>query len=156
MIQRIQSVYLFLAILAMAAMLLFPIAAFNLETPDFYVLEAFGLKNSLGETVPVAANWSVVLLVVITILVLLLALLQYKDRKKQLKTLRFSYLILAGTLVGLFFLIKQNIAAVNLTELDLQYGPAYFMPIVAILLVFLAQRGIRKDEELVKSLDRLR
>ncbi len=156
MIQRIQSVYLFIAVLALGSMLVFPIAAFNLDTPDFFVLDAFGLKNSTGEAVDVPANWSVVISVVITGVLLLFALIKYTNRNLQLKVLRWSYLLLIGILLGLYFLIKKNAEATGLESIDMQYGPSYFMPVVAILLVFLAQRGIKKDEELVKSLDRLR
>jgi len=156
MIQRIQSLYLFIALLAVASMLLFPIAAFNLDSPEFYVLDAAGLKNSLGEIVNVSANWSVHIVIILTALVILFALLKYKNRGLQLKLLRLSYLLLAGILVGLYFLIRKNAEASGLEQIDMQYGPSYFMPVVAILLVFMAQRGIKKDDELVKSLDRLR
>jgi hypothetical protein len=36
------------------------------------------------------------------------------------------------------------------------YLPAAFLPVVVIILLFLAVRGIYKDEKLIKSLDRLR
>jgi hypothetical protein len=36
------------------------------------------------------------------------------------------------------------------------FGPAFFIPIGILVLCFLAERGIRKDEELIKSVDRLR
>ena len=38
----------------------------------------------------------------------------------------------------------------------IQYNIGTFLPVAALPFVFLANRGIKKDEELVKSLDRLR
>jgi len=36
------------------------------------------------------------------------------------------------------------------------FSPSFFFPIGILVLCFLAERGIRKDEELIKSMDRLR
>jgi hypothetical protein len=80
---------------------------------------------------------------------------QYKNRKKQLKLGRLTYLMLAGMIVAVIFIVRANHGQIDGAP-DLQYGPSYFMPIVAILFNFLAMRAIKGDEELLKSLDRLR
>lgn len=156
MIQRIQTVYLILSAFALLAMFLFPIAAFNLQQDSFYVLDVFGLKDAGGNKVDVSANFAMPVIITVTALLIIFTLFQYRNRKRQMKLGRLAYLLIAGILVALFFVIKSNAAHVPAEHAELSYGPAYFMPIVAVIFMFLANRSIRKDEELVRSLDRLR
>jgi hypothetical protein len=156
MLQRIQTVYLLLAGIALLCMLGFPLAAFYVTETDYYVLSALGMEASDGSKVPLSANWAFFGLIILCTGLLIWVIFQYRDRKKQLKLIRLAYLLLAAMLVGIYFLIGLNAEAANLDQYELHYGPSYFLPIVAIIFVFLASRGIKKDEELVKSLDRLR
>ena len=137
-------------------MLGFPIAAYYVSETDYYVLSALGMKSGTGEVVQLSANWAFLGLVLLITALIIYVIFQYKDRKKQLKFLRLSYLLLAALLVGIYFLIGQNAKAAGIMDFELHYGVSYFLPIVAIIFVFLASRSIRKDEELVSSLDRLR
>jgi hypothetical protein len=50
-------------------------------------------------------------------------------------------------MIGLFFF--------NLGK-EVSYKEGAYLPLIQIILVFLAQRSIKKDEELVRSADRLR
>jgi hypothetical protein len=38
----------------------------------------------------------------------------------------------------------------------IDYGLGMYLPVIALAFTFLANRGIKKDEDLVKSVDRLR
>lgn len=137
-------------------MMAFPLAAFYVTETEYFVLDGFGLHDVNGETISLSANYGLPVLVAISAALLVFAMLSYKDRSKQLKMIRLAYLIMAALLVGIFFLIRMNADAAGLETYELKYGIAYFLPIVAILLSFLASRSIKKDEELVRSLDRLR
>lgn len=156
MLQRIQTVYLLLAGIALLCMLGFPLAAFYVTDSNYYVLSALGMEAADGSTVPLSANWAFFGMVLLSAGLIIWVIFLYKDRQKQLKLIRLAYLLLAAMLVGIYFLIGLNVKAANIEQYELHYGPSYFLPIVAIILVFLASRGIKKDEELVKSLDRLR
>jgi ABC-type polysaccharide transport system permease subunit len=63
-------------------------------------------------------------------------------------------MILNLILLGLFVYRSLNISGE--TVLVSEKGIGMFLPIVAIVLLVLANKAIKKDEDLVKSVDRLR
>jgi len=44
----------------------------------------------------------------------------------------------------------------NNAEENIQVGPSLFIPFVTILFIYLANRGIGKDEKLIRSSERIR
>lgn len=155
MIQRIQSIYLLLAGLAVWAMLIFPFAAFSINETIMAVLDAFGLKAADGVAIERKANIGMLIAIPAVGMLIFWNIFQYKNRSRQMKLGRFIYLMLAGMIVAVIFSVRA--AHANFPEApELQYGPSYFMPIVALLFNFLALRAIKGDEDLLKSLDRLR
>jgi hypothetical protein len=56
----------------------------------------------------------------------------------------------------LFVRINNETNKPELANVSGHYWLGLFVPLVTILLLFFARGGIRKDEKLVKSLDRLR
>ena len=72
---------------------------------------------------------------------------------------RATFLAVAALGVIAFLFITDNSMRAYLErsgEVVSSYGPRFFLPMVILVLAFLAERGIRKDEELVRSVDRLR
>jgi hypothetical protein len=141
MIQRRQTLWLLLAANVAFATLRFP----------FYGGKRINaLPNSPNEYFTAQSN---VLLLILTAGVGLLALISiflYKNRKLQLRLTIVSLLVSLLNLVLLFLETRKFIpdqSSYNVTAL-LAVGVPIFM--------FLAVQGIRKDEKLVKSLDRLR
>ena len=126
MIQRIQSVYLLLAALAVFSVFLVDIAQFT---------DAAGNPNHLG------------------LYRLNLASGEIKSVSSSL--LPISLLSIAG--VGaIWYFTDQNYWSLQLAEPDLAYRAGFYLPFVSFAFAWLANRAIRNDEELVKSLDRLR
>jgi hypothetical protein len=78
---------------------------------------------------------------------------QYKNRKRQI---RLSYLCIVSLLVLKALLYYYTWNSSHLTGGDLQARLYAEFPTIAAILVFLAILGIRKDENLVKSIDRIR
>jgi hypothetical protein len=155
MIQRIQSIYLLISGLAVWLMLVFPFAAFAEGDTIKAIFDAFGTKAIDGTVVNSKATIGILSAVPAMGMLIFYNIFQYKNRKKQLKLGRLTYLMLAGMIVAVIFIVRANHGQIDGAP-DLQYGPSYFMPIVAILFNFLAMRAIKGDEELLKSLDRLR
>lgn len=61
--------------------------------------------------------------------------------------------------IGLFSWLHYNlIEAIKSTqpEVEIGYGIAVIFPVLSIVLVWLAKKGIKKDDDLVRSADRLR
>ena len=136
MIQRIQSIYLFLSIVT-TGVLPFLFSLWTLESGNIYYFMSnmiyvviFGLSTSSS----------------------ILSLLNFKKRKQQFVLNRLN-IILNLILLGLFVYRTLNLSGETLVSKN---GIGIYLPILAILLLVLANRAIKKDEDLVKSVDRLR
>ncbi|WP_066224532.1 DUF4293 domain-containing protein [Formosa haliotis] len=136
MIQRIQTIYLLLAAIVSCGL----IFVFNLWTNQEGVLiyaedvySAFGLFLASG------------LLSIITIFL-------YSNRKLQFVLGRLN-IILNFILLGFF--VYQSLNVSGETQVS-EKGIGMFLPIISIVLLVLANKAIKKDEDLVKSVDRLR
>jgi len=129
MIQRIQTVYLLLIFGLMASMLFLPIA-------------------DIG-----SFAWVLFAECSLTALLSLVTIFLYKKRKIQIK---LCYGIL-GLLILSYLTIFFNFWLPNHTsDAVLSFKVPVVFPFFAIVLGVLAIRAIRKDENLVRSLDRLR
>ena len=82
----------------------------------------------------------------------IISIISYKKRQNQFVMGRLN-IILNLILLGLFVYRSLNLSGE--TEVS-EKGIGMFLPIVAIVLLVLANKAIKKDEDLVKSVDRLR
>ena len=156
MIQRIQTLYLFLAALALAALSYFPLASF-IGDKDSLVLYAYKLISLVPDKIPGVTSFFMLPILGITGLVLVFTIVTiflYKKRNIQLNILRISGLLLL-VLIGLFFFyyvdVLEDISG-GLTE----YEIGAYLPVTAFLFIFLAVRGIISDVKFLRSADRLR
>ncbi len=157
MIQRKQTLFLALAVLVAALANLFPFATYSVGELQV-VFRSTGLFMGDG-TAMADASPKVPFAAVLGILAALpvVAIVFYKDRKRQLRFVRFTYLLGLGALA--FAVITDRSIQVYLAgegAVEVVYGPAFAAPVLVLLLAFLAERGIRKDEALIRSMDRLR
>ena len=153
MIQRIQTLYL-LAVTALMAMTLFlPIATFQAGDTCF-TLTAFELAGG-GESLTTV--WMGIVLTVATLLPFVTIFL-FKRRQLQVRLCGAEMVLLLGAVVFIaiyYWLSVHN--ALEGVEIDhKQLGWAAPMPLVSLVLTYLAGRAIFKDELLVRSLDRIR
>ena len=85
-------------------------------------------------------------------LLAVIAIFMFKNRKLQFVLNRLN-MILNLTLLGVFVFRSLNISG----ESDIsEKGIGMLLPIISIVFLVLANRAIKKDEDLVKSVDRLR
>ena len=82
----------------------------------------------------------------------LITIFMYKNRKSQFVLGRLN-IILNFILLGFFVYLSLNISGETAVS---EKGIGMFLPIVSIVLLALANKAIKKDEDLVKSVDRLR
>ena len=144
MIQRIQSVYLLLATLVSGGL----IFVFNLwitELGDkFFVIDSFNSGNVLLVTMAV--------LFFVSALISGITIFVFKNRQLQFVLGRLTILI-NFFLLGILVYFSQNLSGgIQVSE----KGIGLLIPIFTIFLVVMANKAIKKDEELVKSVDRLR
>lgn len=146
MIQRIQSVWLLLA------------GIINIGLFYFGIYKADVVNSSGAEVVKkiTASNNIILLLIaVVTIALPLFAIFLFKNRKRQSNMTIMS--ILANiSFMAAAIMIVGNFSNGTPTPTNGTYLVGIFLPIAAILFLFLAFKGIRKDIKTIKSLDRLR
>ncbi len=153
MIQRIQTVYLALAFTALMLTFVFPFAQYVIGE-NVYLFNIYGLSMSDAATNLVSVPFLYTIPVVA--LFSLVQLLLFKNRKRQIGVGRVN-LIFVVALIGLLFYTTLTMGSkLSGAEVETGYGIGLFLPVVALAFIILANRGIVKDEKLVKSLDRLR
>ena len=130
MIQRIQTVFLFLiSITSVMGLFFFP----PIDFPD------------LGLPIPMVLKSYLILTAALAFLTLLL----FKSRKTQLLMNRLHFFVKVLAAAGLVY------GMVNTDDLNV-YLPWVVMPLLAMILLILSSRFIKKDEDLIRSIDRLR
>ncbi|WP_298536280.1 DUF4293 domain-containing protein [uncultured Algibacter sp.] len=82
----------------------------------------------------------------------LISIFMYKNRKSQFMLGRLN-IILNFILLGFFVYQSLNISGETAVS---EKGIGMLLPIVSIVFLALANKAIKKDEDLVKSVDRLR
>ncbi|QNF33489.1 DUF4293 domain-containing protein [Adhaeribacter swui] len=163
MIQRIQSVFLFLIAIAMICVLFLPIWSKTDTDGQQYVLNAFSLAaistpDATGAT-PAPVSKSTIVIAILAILAALVALyeiFQYKNRLTQMKLGFLNTLLLAGLMGSCFYYVSYVGEDMVKGAGRGEYEAGFYFPLIALALNALANRFIRKDEQLVRSVDRLR
>tara|TARA_R110000744_G_scaffold85202_4_gene166553 strand:+ start:2594 stop:3004 length:411 start_codon:yes stop_codon:yes gene_type:complete len=136
MIQRIQSLYLIVVAILTGVLPFF----FNLWV-NIDGAEVFANNDML---ISIAFYASAVLAV--------WAIVQFKKRKSQFVINRLN-MILNVFLLGFFVYRSLNLSGETLVS---EKGIGMLIPVFSIIFLVLANRAIKKDEDLVKSVDRLR
>ncbi len=136
MLQRIQTVYLMLSVLIMGALYLwFPV----IMDKDGTVIIDRGEPLVFG-------------LVMFSIILAVFSIVSFKNRKKQFVFNRLN--ILSNfILLGVFVYRSLTLSGEALVS---EKGIGIFLPLISIVFLVLANKAIKKDEDLVKSADRLR
>lgn len=128
------------------------------------VLYKWALPAQPSLTVPMpqlhtlsAANYYPLLVIAGFMTVLpLVAIFFFMDRKRQRQIATLSIIASAAFAVTLFIKIA-NINGSNPGIMSQQYGVlGALLPVVSIVFLILAVRGIKSDEKLIRSVDRLR
>jgi len=158
MIQRIQTVYLSLAFIAIALLFAFPLAQFFAEN-GAYVFSITGLENMVPGDPPAFNSLVFMPMIIFTAgigLLTLYTIFQYKKRSFQVKLTNIAVLTAIVLIMGIFFLYIPMIEKkINIIP---DYSKAFgiYLPLVALVFLVMANRAIKRDEKLVRSADRLR
>ncbi len=137
MIQRIQTLYLLLAFVTTSILLFFIPLWILKDGKEFYFMQSQVYTIILGLSTALT----------------LLSVVSYKKRQNQFVIGRLN-IILNLILLGLFVYRSLNLSGE--TPAVSEKGIGMFLPVLAIVFLVLANKAIKKDEDLVKSVDRLR
>ena len=142
MIQRIQSIYLLLVIFLSIGAPFF-LKLWVEADNEVFAFDLFAYESILYKLVPISF--------IISALLALITIFFYNYRQQQFVLGRIIILINLF-LLGILIYLSLNIPG----EIFSEKGIGMFIPSIVILFSVLANKAIRKDENLVKSVDRLR
>ena len=144
MIQRIQTLYL-LSVFIIAGVLTNFVSFFTLnEVEKIFLTNIFTNNSVLLKSVGV--------FFVLAAVLSLIAIFSYKKRQNQFVLNRVNILINFYLLSVLIYLSLKLPGEMQISE----KGIGIYFPIANIVLLVMANKAIKKDEDLVKSVDRLR
>jgi hypothetical protein len=156
MIQRVQTIYLFLAALCLLLVFGFDVAHYVDSAGIESQLSLYKLTKANGEVGEVLFGMAPVIVLSIASALFLAAIAFYKNRPLQIKLVRIGYALIMANVVLLWYFVSENYWALDIEEIEFGYSIGFFFPFVAFAFALLANRGTIADEKLVKSLDRLR
>lgn len=149
MIQRIQSLWLFLAFIASGLIFIFPVFVFDNQGSVF--IQSFDTIIISEIENYVRAGYVLAGLTALISGLSLANIFFYKKRILQMRICVYNVLLILFLLIltGIFS-FTSNTGAVK------TFGLSAVLPLIALILNLMARRSIKKDEELVKSVDRIR
>nr|WP_315251613.1 DUF4293 domain-containing protein [uncultured Flavobacterium sp.] len=137
MIQRIQTVYLIITFLLIGVLpFIFPLWTLN-DGKDYFFMQ----------------NQIYAILLGLSTAITFYSIISFKKRQTQFVANRLN-IVLNLILLGLFVHHSLNLSGE--TAAVSEKGIGMFLPVLAIVFLVLANKAIKKDEDLVKSVDRLR
>ncbi|EIJ39770.1 DUF4293 domain-containing protein [Galbibacter orientalis] len=136
MLQRIQSIYLFLVVIISGVL-------------PFWV---YLWTDNAGEAVYAESDILYSALFIASAVLAFITIFLFKKRKNQFVLNRLN-MILNLFLLGFF--VYRSLVLSGETNVS-EKGIGMLLPIISIVFLVLANRAIKKDEDLVKSVDRLR
>lgn len=141
MIQRIQSIYLLLAVVAGYEIISLPLYKATLVS---------GTVNTFlaTESLPIFA------ISIVAGLLAFITIFLFKNRKLQMKLATLGLLLSAGLIALVVYMFSTFGKTPEVAKTSYSWGA--LLPIAMFILFILALVNIRKDEKLIKSLDRLR
>lgn len=151
MIQRIQSIYLLVVVVLLIVAMCLPVGNFVMSDGASWPFSNLNVQTDTGaDTSP----WGMFAILLLSSLIAFATIFLYKNRMLQIRMSIFSTILLIGyyiVFVVFMFMLESKYEAETF-----QVGFGLCLPLVAIVLNYLAIRAIGKDEILVKAADRLR
>jgi hypothetical protein len=158
MIQRIQSLFLLLVVLTGAALFFLPLATITDNNLYYFKFFITNLKNMSPGQEALFSPYLFMFTAILNISIMAIAFwafFAFKDRKQQIKLIQIGLLVNIFEVLVIFgytnyvFEKKYNF----ITQFD-ELG--IYMPLISLVMFYLAMRYIKKDEAKVRAADRLR
>ena len=147
MIQRIQSVYLLVSALLIGILFLLPFAEIAKEG----VIYIFNFRGILLDGAIKQSGMAISALIVIIMALHGFAISSFKNRKRQKMIIVFTILMMLGLFAMFIFFTYFSFSGAQIS-----FEISVVLPLVAIIIDYLAIRSINKDEALIRSIDRIR
>ncbi len=162
MIQRIQSVYLAIVAILSTVSLFSTIGKFVAggEIVSTFSNFSFSADKEPFSKVESCGPWALGVLLIIVLLLSILTIGLFNHRMKQVRLAVFSSILLVGYIAvyAFFSWVFQGKLQTTAPDADVHFQlcATAVYPLVCLILNIMAIHRIRKDEKLVRSLDRIR
>lgn len=162
MIQRVQTIFLFLV--AVAMLLVTYLTIWEQVNPDqtekmkltAWNLTTYSIENGIdGGIIQQKSVFFIGILAIIAAIVALYSLSQFKNRTKQMFLNMINSLVMGSTLGVVVYQTYQSNLGFN-PDANGAFVSGFYAIVAAIILNVVSNRFIRKDEMLVRSVDRIR
>lgn len=155
MIQRIQTVYLLLAAVLMALTCVFPVAWLMQSDNSFYNINALGVQAYDMEAYSLdLGGIALIIATVIATLVPFVAIFGFNNRRRQMRWVVYGILFMivqaALLAVNIYFLME------SFPALRLVPNVGALLPLCSIIFSILAHRAIKRDDDKIRAIDRIR
>ena len=150
MIQRKQTVFLFLALLATIACLCLPVGSFEPQGmgTENQLMNLWINETNEGRNFSV---WALFAILLVTCPINTFAIFDYHNRKRQARFCMFSMLMIIG-----WYIVYGVFSQVLMSGFTFHVGFAACLPLIGFILLWLARHSILADEALVRAADRIR
>jgi hypothetical protein len=151
MIQRIQSFYAMAAGILLACMIFIPLGKLSYSEGKMLLLMANGFYDAKQQVFP---SEFLRLMLTSCSIISISIILYYKKRTLQMRLCIYTIVLIIVTgFCQLYYWFKcKNIFTASSAQMFIPF----VFPVIAIILLFLAYKAIKKDDDLVKSVDRIR
>ncbi len=154
MIQRIQSVYLFLASVLFVFMLTNPLAQIRLADDTFLIFNNYQVTALSNETFQPVPTWPITVLIAVIMLIGLVTIFLFKKRTLQMRLCVYNIILMFGLIGLIYFYMRYTVNKYD--GVDSVFLWPIVVPFISMILTYLALKGIQKDDALVKSYERIR
>jgi hypothetical protein len=158
MIQRIQSVYLAVAGIITFLLFCLNISIFTIAKGYEVSLNALGIspEEAMAQLSLDFKATALTITTALSALFSIVAIFLYSNRAIQMRIVRITIVLLATIVAQSIINTEEIYKQLQVLGYERTYSIGFILPIISIILHVLAFRGIKKDEALIKSMDRIR
>ncbi len=156
MLQRIQTLFLLGVALCMTATALLPVWHYTTTNDTFHL--AMGELVHSSQEIENSINMIYLLAIAITAgAIAFITIFKFKNRRFQMKlSLLNSLLIIIYMVLTFVFVPFQAEKLLGSEILGIHLCPPFYLTVLALIFNILARVFIKKDEDLIRSVDRIR
>jgi hypothetical protein len=130
-----------------------PLANLNIKEGSMFSFYVHEITKNGAEAGSLSVNYTGIIIVGLMILNAFICFLLFKKRILQIRLTTINIFMMVGSIILLWYNIS-SFAKDN--DAQIFYNIPMVIPIITIILSYLAIRAIGKDEALIRSIDRIR
>ncbi|MCL2329272.1 MAG: DUF4293 domain-containing protein [Bacteroidetes bacterium] len=155
MIQRIQSLYLLVSATLVTVATFFNFAIFSFNKFEI-IFSPYAITASVPEVFETQTMLSLSVSMWLMAAFSIGAIFAYKNRKLQMNIIRYVCLFKVALIVFVAFFVHRLATGFPIDLIYMQLNASTLLFVISIITDILAFFAIRKDEKLVRSIDRIR